>query len=193
MTQDLLQQRDQYKELMLQAYGPAGSTLETPTKSKGTLSAVAEVFSARKDKQVVAQLTFENDELKKLERLRPQLMELQQKLSNLQKDADDAEKLRNDEISILTEHNKELAAALKQAHKAAEKSISEKEDGLKLANEWSVKAERAEREVRKLSEELEEFKDRITDMTTQSIDPIVVDQLNDKIVELESKGNHVKI
>lgn len=183
-----MQQRDQYKELMLQAYGPGGSPdVTTPSKTKGALSAVTGVFSARKEKQTVAQLTAENEELKKLERLRPQLMELQQKLSNLEKDAVDAEKRRAEDTAALEEHNKELAVALKNAQKVAEKSNSEKESGLALANEWSAKADKAEREVRRLNEELDELKDQLTDMTAQSIDPMVVDQLNDKIVELESK------
>lgn len=176
----------------MQAYGTGGA--QTPTKAKepstpvtGAISAVTGVFSARKEKQSIAQLTAENEELKKLERLRPQLMELQQKLATLQKEADDAAKQRESDSVSLIEENKELAIALKQAHKQAEKSNADKEDGLALANEWSSRAEKAEREVRRITEELDDVKEQMADMATQSIDPMVVDQLNDKIVELESE------
>lgn len=173
---------------MLQAYGPSGPVLETPTKSKGTLSVVADVFSARKEKQIISQLTSENEELKKLERLRPQLMELQQKLSDAQKSNEDAGKRHVEEMASVLDHNKELETALKQTQKLIEKSNSDKDDGLAMANEWSIKAERSEREVRRLNEEIDELKEQLTDMVAQSIDPMVVDQLNDKIVELESKA-----
>lgn len=164
--------------------------METPTKSKGALSAVAGVFSARKEKQSIAQLTAENEELKKLERLRPQLMELQQKVSNMEKEAEDNKKLREEESASILDHNKELATALKQAQKLAEKCTADKEDGLAMANEWSSKAEKAEREVRRLSEEIDDMREQMTDLSAQSIDPLVVDQLNEKIIELEKENKH---
>jgi exonuclease VII large subunit len=190
----LLQQRDQYKELMINAYG-AGEAPATPTKAKApanastpksALSAVTGVFSARKERHTVAQLTAENEELKKLERLRPQLMDLQQKLAAAQQEAEAAAQQREEDSSSLVEENRDLAAALQQAQKLGEKSSEERDAGLALASEWSARAETAEREVRRQSEELDDIKEQMADMVGQSIDPMVVDQLNDKIVELES-------
>ena len=176
---------------MIQAYEP-GTPGASP-KSKGTstpigaLTAVTGVFSARKEKQTIAQLTAENEELKKLERLRPQLMELQQKVETLQKAATDAEKQHTEEYASILEDNNELATVLKQAQRNAEKSNTDKDDALALANEWSAKAEKAEREVRRLHEEVDDLKEQLAEAASQSIDPIVVDQLNEKIVDLESE------
>jgi chromosome segregation ATPase len=188
----LEQQRDQYKDLMLQAYGaPGGSGSSTPsqTPTKGAasaLSAVTGVFSSGKAKETIAFLTAENTELKKLERLRPQLMELQQRLSAAQKQAEEAEAKRSEDVASMTEHNRDLALALKQAQKSTELANAEREDAIKLASEWSAKASKAERELAQVSAELEELKERLAEVTMGAIDPNIVEGLNEKIAELES-------
>lgn len=162
--------------------------MDSTSMAKGALSSVTGVFSARKEKQTIALLIAENEELKKLERLRPQLMELQQKLNTIQKEKQELEKAHSDESISILEHNKELAIALKESRKLAEKYNAEKDDGLALANEWSSKAEKADKEVRRLNEELEDIKDRMADIRAHCIDPEVINQFNDKIIELESKS-----
>jgi chromosome segregation ATPase len=187
----MVQQRNQYKELMLQAYGGTGdgiAALQTPTKAAAAaLNAVTGVFSTGKAKETIAQLTSENIELKKLERLRPQLMELQQRLAVVQKQADDAEAKLAEESASLSDHNRELAQALKQSQKTAEAANTEKDEALKLAGEWSAKASRVEREVTQLKSELEELRERLAEVTMSTIDPAVIEGLNEKISELESE------
>jgi chromosome segregation ATPase len=194
----LLEQRDQYKELMMNAMG---GDAPTPSKSRpiAALSAVTGGFSAIKKQAVarlkaqntdqseeVARLTAQIEGLKDMERLRPQLMELQQTLATVQQEAEDAARQREEDSAALEEESRELAAALQQAQKLAEKNNSAKEAGLALASEWSARAETAEREVRRQNEELDSIKEQMEEMVAQAIDPTVVDQLNAKITELES-------
>lgn len=185
---------------MLQAFGGTSaeenSGLTTPLKTKGislastpigALSAVTGVFSSSKTRESVSQLKAEIEELKKLERLRPQLMELQQRIVSMRNDAEENDKKWSEDCSNLREHNQELAAALKQCQKIAEKHNSEKDDALSLANEWSLKAEKAEREVRRLNDELDDFRERMAELSAKVVNPKDIENLNEKILELESK------
>lgn len=175
---------------MLQSIADKAPDSAPATPSKGVasaLSAVQGVFSNPKVKEQITKLTEENNELKKLERLRPQLMELQQRITVLQREAEENDAKRSEAIETLSDENKELAEALRQSQQSLEAVAADRENSLRIANEWSNKAARAEREITKMSGEIEELKERISEMTMQAVDPLVVDGLQDKIVELESE------
>ncbi|CAE7666693.1 unnamed protein product, partial [Symbiodinium microadriaticum] len=134
---DFDDERANFKEAILQAFQQQTGSGEEKTASGGIMSGL--MGSNKKYTDQIASLQRTNAELKHLEKLRPQLLELQQQLADVKQEAVAKEERSTDEIATLTDHNQKLAAALIEYKKLSKRSEEELEQAKALVQQLTDK------------------------------------------------------
>lgn len=142
--------------------------------------------SSKKHTEQISVLKRKNAELKHLEQLRPQLLDLQQQLSDEKKKAVEKDERFSDEITTLTDHNQKLEDALLEYKKRSSGAEAELEQAKSLVQQLSEKAKHLESEGRQLALDLEDARQEVEHIRAEAVDPLVVQQLESKVEELES-------
>eukprot|EP01041_Mallomonas_annulata_P004453 gene4453-8873_t len=154
------------------------STSESAMKNMTALSGF--MNSNRQLQEHIAQLTRQNHELKQLERLRPHLMELQQRVAVMQEESFKSRVKFVEETSVLTETNQELQLQLKACNRSLDGMAAELADARAYAETMSQRAEELLSREMQLRSELEHEKKTVQDVVARSVDPA-------KLVELEEQ------
>ena len=166
---------------MLKAFESANTE---SSKGGGMISGL--MGSNKQTLEKMAALKRQVAELKPLEKLRPQLMELQHKLEQAQLQAAEEIKGKNEEIHVLTEHNHQLTDALAGIKADLESVTAECET---LKEDISIYQQRVldlEETERRLNVDLEDARAEIEHLVETSADPEVIEELEQKLEELQS-------
>lgn len=175
-------ERDNYKDMMLKAFESANAE---SSKGGGMISGL--MGSNKQTLEKMAALKRQVAELKPLEKLRPQLMELQHKLDQAQLQAADEIKGKNEEIHTLAEHNHQLADALVGVKADLESVTAECEALKEEVSSNQQRISELEEIERRLNVDLEDARAEIEHLVETSADPEVIEELEQKLEELQSK------
>lgn len=126
-------------------------------------------------------------ELKPLEKLRPQILALQQDLVEAEKSKKELEDRLTEDNVLLTEHNEELVAANKDAKELKEKLEKEVEMSRGLVVDLTERVKQMEAEGRQLQINLKEARLETEYIKSTSADPSRIGELEARVKELLSK------
>lgn len=143
--------------------------------------------SNKKYTDQIAALKKKNAELQSAEQLRPQLLELQQKLAEMKKMAELKFEESSDEIATLSDHNQKLAAAVIEYKKSSERDQIELDHAKSLVQQLTERTKHLESEQRQLAMDLEEARFELESVRAAAVDPLVVQTLEAKVEEYDSK------
>eukprot|EP01041_Mallomonas_annulata_P005095 gene5095-10192_t len=192
--EELEAEKDNYKEMMMKALedasllsqqGPAPGQ-KTPTTSG--LAGFMNPSSHRLQEQVV-DLSRKNAELKSLEKLRPQVMELQQKLFTSQEELKNIQSSLSTENQSLTEQNKQLSATLHSFRQTVDIATMESADAKASVKEYAQRLESLGKEQQSLILDLQASRKELDVMRSNAPDPKIVNELEAKIDELTGEND----
>ena len=197
--QELVHERDGYKDAMMQSYEHVDEKVKqalaeakvqsVPPQESGGGGLISGLLggSNKQTLQELASLKKQLVELKGLEKLRPQILQLQQKLAEAEKSQSEMEKRLTQDNVILSEHNEELIAANSKVNDIKADLEKEVEVSKGLVIELTERVKILEGEGRKLQVELKESRLEVEYVRSTSADPSIVSELEAKIKELLSK------
>ena len=193
--QELEHERDGYKDAMMQSYQHVDEKVQAALDEKDKDSASIAGSggggfwgggSNKQTLQELATLKKQMKELKPLEKLRPQILALQQELVEAAKSKTDLQDRLTDDNIQLTEHNEELAKANEAAEEAQEELQKEVEVSKGLVLELTERIKQMEGEGRQLQIELKEARLETEYIKSTSADPSRIAELEAKAKELLS-------
>jgi chromosome segregation ATPase len=139
----------------------------------------------RKTTEKLAELKRQNEELRSLEKLRPQLLDLQQQLASSRSGAEEQKERYEEEIATLTDHNEQLSAATLAYKNSYEAAKADATEASAIVQQLTDRVKHLESEGRQLSIDLEEARYATEYIKEHSADPAVVKQQERRIQELE--------
>jgi len=193
--EELENERNGYKDAMVKAYEDANDMIQKANAEKSNAGGGGGIMSGflgsnKQTLQELAALKKQMVELKPLEKLRPQILSLQQELAAAEKDKKEMkEKLTEDNV-LLTEHNEELMADMERAKLAKETLAKEVEVSKGLVLDLTERVKALEGEGRQLQVDLKEARLEVEYVRSISADPSVVGELEGKVKELLSEKKH---
>jgi t-SNARE complex subunit (syntaxin) len=135
----------------------------------------------------ISQLTRQNYELKQLERLRPQLMELQQRVAVMQEEHFKGRVKFVEETAALTESNQELQLQLKAANRSLEGIMVELADAKAYAENQSQRVKEFIILEQQLRSDLELERKNAQEVASKLIDPCKYHELENMLSEALGK------
>ena len=187
---ELENERDGYKAAMVKAYEDANDMIQKASAAKTNSSGgIMSGFlgSNKETLKELAALKKQLVELKPLEKLRPQILALQQELAQAKEDKKEVEEKLTQDNVLLTEHNQELLASYEKAKENEAAIEKEIETSKELVIELTERVKQLEAEGRQLQIEVKEAKLEVEYVRSISADPSVVGELEAKVKELLSK------
>lgn len=148
--------------------------------------------SNKKTLEKLSELKRENQELKSLEKLRPQLLDLQQQLLVLQEKYNENNNYYQHEIEILTEHNENITRNLTKLTKEYHEKEEELSQTIILIQQLTEKNKYLESESRQLLIDLDDAKYEIEQIRLNSLDPLLMNELQKKYEQLEIENKHLQ-
>jgi chromosome segregation ATPase len=191
MINSLLQQLSLQQQSLQQpaAKGKKGSTSapidSNPTNDSSLLSGL--LGSNKKTMEKIAQLKQENQELRSAEKLRPQLLDLQQQLVATQTKLSEQQSYYEAELEQLSEHNMALSQSITTMKQDYEQKVEELKQQIIIIKQLTERNKYLESESRQLLIDLDEAKYEIEQIRFASVDPLAIDELQKKIEQLEGK------
>ena len=176
---------------MVKAYEDANDMIQKATSEKpssgggGIMSGL--LGSNKQTLQELASLKKQMVELKPLEKLRPQILALQQELAAADKSKKEMQGRLTEDNVLLTEHNEELLVDIERA-KAAKEGLEKEIDVSKgLVIDLTDRVKELEGQGRQLQVDLKEARLEVEYVKSTSADPSVVGELEGKVKELLSE------
>ena len=180
-TQELSIERDGYKEMMLKAFDNVSAS--SSSAPKGMISALMAPNTKVLQDQII-ELTKQNADLKQLERFRPQLMELQQRLTASQEELREHEAKKGAEIKALKDLNQELTTALTFAKKNVDISSAEAEETRNFARGLTAKIEEMQANEVSLRAELDAARKEVEELRAKAPDSKKIEELESRISDI---------
>jgi chromosome segregation ATPase len=157
----------------------AASAADSSTMLSGLLG------SNKKTMEKISELKKENQELKSLEKLRPQLLDLQQQLTNLQSKYSEQQSFYHQELEMLTDHNEQLSHGITGLKLELDEKVEEVRQNVIMIKQLTERNKYLESESRQLLIDLDDAKYEIEQVRIGSVDPVAMDELQKKIEQLE--------
>jgi chromosome segregation ATPase len=176
---------------MVKALESSSSSNNTPTTNAPTISTTSMISglmgSNKQTLEELASLKRQNLELKNLEKLRPQLLELQQQISQLKQNHEiDIKKLYEENI-VLTKDNENMVQSLSTLNNTLENKLTELNHLKSIISEYTEKNNSLEKQLSEIHNQILEYQTEIEYIRSISADPVVVDELTQKNEELAGK------
>lgn len=186
---NLMLQQSNSKDPNLSTSTTPGSKDSKDINSQNNNSTILSGFlgNNKKSNEKINELQLQIKELKSLEKLRPQLLELQQQLTNLQTKYNEQQSYYHNEIQLLTEHNEQLSNGVVVFKKELDEKILEISQNAIIIKQLNEKVKYLESESRQLLIDLDDAKYEIEQIRQSSADPLLIDELQKKIEQLEGK------
>jgi chromosome segregation ATPase len=176
---------------MVKALESSSSSNNTPTTNAPTISTTSMISglmgSNKQTLEELASLKRQNLELKNLEKLRPQLLELQQQIIQLKQNHEiDIKKLYEENI-VLTKDNENMVQSLSTLNNTLENKLTELNHLKSIISEYTEKNNSLEKQLSEIHNQILEYQTEIEYIRSISADPVVVDELTQKNEELAGK------
>jgi hypothetical protein len=149
--------------------------------------------SNKKTMDKISELKKENLELKSLEKLRPQLLDLQQQLVTLQGKYSDQQQFYQQEVEMLTDDNQQLSHGITSLKHSLDEKMSELNQNIIMIQQLTERNKYLESESRQLLIDLDDAKYEIEQVRLGSVDPVAMDELQKKIEQLEGKQTSISL
>mmetsp|Transcript_38389 Transcript_38389/g.39064 ORF Transcript_38389/g.39064 Transcript_38389/m.39064 type:complete len:290 (+) Transcript_38389:410-1279(+) len=201
-VEELKNERDSYREAMMKVFDEANPTNQNTSNnhlitnktnqlSEKTNNALSGFMNSdRQLRDQITQLTRQNHELKQLERLRPQLMELQQRVATMQEENFKTRVKFAEDTALLTETNQELQLQLKACHRTIESLNNDLREIKSFADTLNAKVEEGSERERELQLQIEEREREMLEMTAKSVDPAKLAEIEGQLSEAVGERKH---
>ena len=161
--------------------GSSGSPINSNSKSASVLNGF--ISTNKQLQENIAALTRQNQELKQLERLRPQLLELQSRISSLQDESFRVRSKAAEDIAALTDRNQELTLQLKTAGRALDSIGRELAEAKQFAEASTQRCEQLAERERQLMKEAEHLRRVAREAEERSVDPAKYEEVLNQLAE----------
>ena len=156
-----------------------------PTINSKTASVLSNFMKTNKQLQEhIAQLSRQNHELKLLEKLRPQLMELQHRITVLQDESFQFRTKSIEEIAQLTDRVQELTTQLRSANRNVEAAQEELKEVKSYADTLAARSEALKQRELKLEEDIERITKEKLAIEARAIDPEKLKEVENQLAEV---------